>query len=103
MANINRSRALNLIPEKKLQNALEATIASCHICRTRAKIDSNLCVNCRVLNAALVRYHESNIPASYWDIDMDPHFVGFKGLKDKYNDIIKDIHVTYNSGRSIIL
>jgi DNA replication protein DnaC len=98
---IVRSRALSTIPERKLNNALKATVEACGLDRGKP-LNGNLCPTCRAYNTAFLRYAESNIPVEYWYIDMENNFHGSKGLLDKYNKIVADIPLAYNNATSII-
>lgn len=96
-----RSSSLSTIPQRKLYEALETTIRSCETCsKSDVKIDQGLCNRCRVLNNAIRRYAESNIPVKYWPLEMDHHFYGDAILKEKYDEVVGDIQKTYREGIS---
>jgi DNA replication protein DnaC len=98
---MTRSRALSSVPERKINNALERTVESCDEDRGKP-INAGLCKSCRAQNAAIMRYAESNIPVEYWSLTMEEHFQGFKGLMDKYSEIVGNLTESYEKGRSII-
>lgn len=102
MSSIARSESLSSIPQRKLFEALEATIRNCATCSGKegVRIDQGLCMQCRVMNKALHKYAESNIPVKYWALEMDHHFYGFPGLKVKYEEMVSDIPKTYRDGVS---
>ena len=85
-----RSKALNTIPEKKLDIALSA------IKDSDDTLDNKL-----VKSMAINRYAESNIPIEYWGLKMSKDFVGDPRLKEKYDEYVLDIRQSYVSGRSI--
>lgn len=87
-----RSRALNNIPAKKLQDKLEAVKES-----TEAPDVKNLKL------IAYNRYYESNIPLEYWDLKMDKDFIGDPRLKQKYDEYILDLKQSYQTASSFCL
>lgn len=87
-----RSRALNNIPNKKLQEELAVIQAS----------DEPLAAkNVRLI--ATNRYAESNIPIEYWKLKMEKDFVGDPRLKQKYDEYVADLKQSYITGSSICL
>lgn len=92
--------ALHSVPPRKLAEALEYTVKSCLECskNSNAKLDRNLCKTCQIKNVALMRYAEANIPAKYWDLEMDKSFQGDVILMEKYQEITKDLRDSYNKG-----
>ncbi len=88
----SRSRALNTIPSKKLQEALLAIENSQDDLKTKS-------VKLTVIN----RYAESNIPIEYWTLKMERDWVGDPRLLEKYNEYIKDIKSSYMNGASMCL
>ena len=100
MSDLARSQSLSCIPKKKLQEALLQTIKSCSTC-SESKLDSNLCSKCRVINKAIHRYAESNIPVIYWPLEMDHNFYGDPVLKEKYEFITSNIPQAYSKGTAI--
>lgn len=102
MTNIARSQSLSSIPERKLHEALIGTIRNCEVCSKveGLKLDQGVCKRCRILNKALFKYAESNIPVKYWGLEMDHHFYGDAILQEKYDEIALDIPKTYTDGVS---
>ncbi len=87
-----RSRALNNIPNKKLQEELAAIQSS----------DEPLAAkNIRMI--ATNRYAESNIPIEYWKLKMEKDFIGDPRLKQKYEEYVADIKQSYITGSSMCL
>jgi DNA replication protein DnaC len=87
-----RSRALNNIPAKKLQDKLTTVQDS---------TDTPDVKNVKLI--AYNRYGESNIPLEYWDLKMEKDFVGDPRLKEKYDEYVADIKQSYITGSSICL
>lgn len=85
-----RSRALNNIPSKKLQEA----IAAIENCSDTLEVKA-------VKLTAINRYSESNIPIEYWSLKMERDFVGDARLKQKYDDYVADLNASYISGTSV--
>lgn len=86
----SRSKALNNIPEKKLEHKLKSIELS------------NDSIDVKNLKSVIYnRYAESNIPIEYWDLRMDKDFVGDPKLLDKYNDLVSDLKGHYIAGTSI--
>lgn len=90
MSEIERSQALNNIPNKKLLDILASIDSSAD--EQDIKVLKNKLIN---------RYYEANVPVEYWFIKMEKDFVGDKRLLDKYNEYIKDLKESYISGKSI--
>ena len=87
-----RSKALNNIPNKKIQDELNAINSS------------NDAPNVKYIKSvAINRYAVSNIPVEYWYLKMDKDFVGDERLKITYDDYVKDIDKSYTSGSSLCL
>lgn len=86
----SRARALNNIPSRKLQATIAAVEDS----------DDSLEVKAVKLTA-INRYSESNIPIEYWGLRMDRDFVGDPRLKQKYDEYVADLKVSYDTGTSI--
>jgi DNA replication protein DnaC len=87
-----RSRALNNVPAKKLQDKLKSI-------RDGLEADDIKAVKLIACN----RYAESNIPIEYWDLKMDKDFVGDIRLKQKYDDYVADVKNSYITGASFCL
>lgn len=85
-----RSRALNNVPVKKLQEELAA------INNSNDPLDVK-----HVKLIATNRYAESNIPIEYWKLKMEKDFVGDPRLKEKYDTYISDLKSSYINGSSI--
>jgi len=84
----SRSRALNNIPDKKLQDQIKL-IQQSNDERKNIKL------------IAVNRYAESNIPVEYWNLKMEKDFFGDPRLLKKYQEYIQDINNSYLSGSSI--
>lgn len=87
-----RSRALNNIPARKLQEVLSAIENSEDDLQTKS-----------VKLTAINRYAESNIPIEYWTLKMDRDFKGDPRLLLKYNEYTSDLKSSYVNGSSICL
>jgi DNA replication protein DnaC len=87
---LSRSRALNNIPTRKLQEALAAVNSSADDLQTK---------NIKLI--AINRYAESNIPIEYWTLKMDRDFKGDDRLLKRYNEYIADLKSSYMNGASI--
>lgn len=96
---ISRSKALNSISPKKLFQSLENTLKSCEACSNSGKLD-NCCESCKIINTAIKRYAESNIPVDYWRLEMK-NFKGDTVLANKYNSIVADLNKSYLDGISV--
>lgn len=86
----SRSRALNNIPRKKLEEKLS--------------IINNSDLDLKSKNVKLIainRYAESNIPIEYWDLRMERDFQGYPGLLTKYTEYTSDLKNSYVNGSSI--
>jgi DNA replication protein DnaC len=88
----NRSRILNNIPARKLQEAL--AIINNEASEPSDKMTKLLAIN---------RYAESNIPLEYWTLRMERDFKGDPRLLEKYNNYINDLRKIYSAGTSICL
>lgn len=86
----NRCQALNNIPTKKLQSAIQAIENSQDDLSTKS-----------VKLTAINRYAESNIPVEYWSLKMDRDFKGDPRLLDKFNDYTKDLYASYETMSSV--
>jgi DNA replication protein DnaC len=86
----SRSRALNNVPQKKLQEKLN------EINNSELDLSSK---NVKLI--AVNRYAESNIPIEYWGLKMERDFHGYPGLLTKYNEYISDLKSSYINGSSI--
>lgn len=85
-----RSKALNNIPEKKIQDQLVSI----------EKNESDLQIRSLKL-VATNRYAESNIPIEYWSLKMEKDFQGDPRLMTKYTEYITDLKKSYVNGQSI--
>jgi DNA replication protein DnaC len=85
-----RSKALNNIPQRKLQDALAAVNSSEDNLETK---------NVKLI--AINRYAESNVPIEYWTLKMERDFKGDQRLLTKYNEYVSDLKTSYTSGNSI--
>jgi hypothetical protein len=85
-----RSRALNNIPAKKLQNKLDSIQEGSEA--QDIKIVKLIAIN---------RYAESNIPVEYWSLTMEKDFVGDPRLKTKYDEYVLDMKKSYQAASSI--
>lgn len=85
-----RSRALNNIPPRKLQDALS---------QIRDNSDELQVKNTKL--TAINRYAESNIPIEYWTLKMERDFKGDPRLMAKYTDYVADVKQSYIIGDSI--
>ena len=79
-----RSKALNNIPSKKLENILEDI---------RNGPDTLDVKNVKLI--AINRYYESNIPIEYWSLTMNKDFSGDPRLKTKYDEYVADIKKSF--------
>ncbi len=95
---ISRSLSLSTVPPRKIIEALLETVKTCETCIAKEATLSNACSRCMVINIALQRYADSNIPLKYWKLEMDRDFKGEKILLDTYLEVTKDLKDTYNKG-----
>lgn len=86
----SRSRALNNLPDRKLQEAIAAVEDGEDALDVKA-----------VKLTAINRYAQSNIPMEYWGLKMERDFVGDPRLKQKYEEYVADLKASYNAGSSI--
>lgn len=96
----SRSNSLNNIPKKKVQYKISDMISKCQECSTKNVESDLLCKKCSMKSVAYKRFAESNIPIEYWDLNMEKDFVGYQGLKDKYDQVVTDIKKSYCNGQS---
>lgn len=87
---LTRSRALNNIPPRKLQESLAIINNS-----------DDTIENKNVKLIAINRYAESNIPIEYWTLKMERDFKGDPRLLSKYNEYTSDLKGSFISGTSI--
>jgi len=87
-----RCRALNNIPSRKLQEALDII---------KNGTDDLSAQSVKLI--AVNRYAESNIPLEYWTLKMERDFHGDPRLLDKYNEYVSDLKTAYIEGRSLCL
>ena len=85
-----RSKALNNIPNKKLQDIISSIENGSEDDKVKA-----------VKLIAINRYFDSNIPIEYWGLKMEKDFVGDARLKQKYDDYVLDVKASYIAGKSI--
>lgn len=85
-----RSRALNNIPPRKLQDALA---------QIKDNNDELQVKNTKL--TAINRYAESNIPIEYWTLKMERDFVGDPRLMTKYTEYVTDLKQSYIHGESV--
>lgn len=93
---ISRSDAFRTIPQRKIHEALFKTLKNCSNCNQSSSLQ-NACDNCRLINTALSRFAEANIPIRYWHLKMD-NFQGSSILLEKYNELVADLTKTYDEG-----
>ena len=86
----SRSKALNNIPQRKLQSILSSIESSSEDLQSK---------NIKMI--AVNRYYESNIPIDYWSLKMEKDFHGDPRLLNKYQEYTKDLKQSYLSGDSI--
>jgi DNA replication protein DnaC len=86
----SRSKALNNIPARKLQLAIDAINGeSIELSAKATKL------------SAINRYAESNIPIEYWYLKMDRDFTGDSRLLTKYTEYTADLKAAYVAGASV--
>lgn len=85
-----RSKCLNNIPQRKLQDIVSSVESSTDDFSTK---------NIKLI--AINRYAESNIPVEYWSLKMEKDFHGDPKLLDKYIEYTQDIKQSYINGSSI--
>lgn len=89
---ISRSKILNNIPQKKLDEFLSNIEKSSDDIKTK---------NLKMI--ALNRYSDSNIPIEYWTKKMERDWAGDPNLLTFYNSYVEDIKESYISGKSVCL
>ena len=87
-----RSRALNNIPPKKLQDAINKIESSQDDLQTKS-----------TKLTAINRYADSNIPIEYWTLKMDRDFKGDARLLTKFDEYTADLKISYFEGSSMCL
>jgi DNA replication protein DnaC len=86
----SRSKALNNVPSRKLQLAIDAVNSeSIDLVAKATKL------------SAINRYSESNIPIEYWYLKMERDFTGDPRLLAKYTEYVADLKAVYVGGTSI--
>jgi DNA replication protein DnaC len=85
-----RSKALNNIPPRKLQEILSS------IEKTEEDFQAK---NIKLI--AVNRYAESNIPIEYWSLKMEKDFHGDSRLLNKHNEYTQDLKKSYLEGASV--
>jgi DNA replication protein DnaC len=85
-----RSKALNNIPKRKLQDSISIINNSEDDLKTK-----------HIKLTAINRYAESNIPYEYWGLKMEKDFSGDNRLLNKYLEYISDLKSSYINGSSI--
>lgn len=88
----SRSKALNNIPPKKIQDWISFIEES-----TTDLSERNTKIT------AINRYADSNIPVEYWNLKMERDFKGDPNLLKKYQEYIQEIKKSYINGVSICL
>lgn len=91
------------VPMKKLTDGLEQTIRSCEVCGKLNPLPSleGSCKNCKILCKSLNKYAQANIPAKFWNLQMEKHFTGDQVLMEQYKKITEDLKKNYIGGTSI--
>lgn len=98
-----RADCFSTVPEKKLNQALRATLLNCQECSQIDNVQlSNSCTKCSYINKALIRFSESNIPFKYWNFKMS-NFKGDASLVSLYNDTVEDLNKAYAEGLAFCL
>jgi DNA replication protein DnaC len=88
----SRSKALNNIPSRKLQERItqvEQSEPDAHVKTTKI--------------TALHRYAEANIPIEYWGLNIEKNFHGPDQLMKVYRDLTTDVKNTYIHGTSVCI
>lgn len=85
-----RSKALNNIPQRKLQEILSSIESS-----------EDTPNNKHIKLIAINRYAESNIPVEYWSLKMEKDFHGDTRLLNKYSEYVSNLKLSYTSGSSV--
>lgn len=100
---ISRSEALVSVPPRKVIEALEQTIRNCSECseKQNVRIDEGVCKSCYVVNKAIKRFAEANIPVRYWNLSMEKDFRGDTVLLNKYKEIRDNIDKFYKDGTGL--
>jgi DNA replication protein DnaC len=86
----SRSKALNNVPQRKIQDKLSQVEAS----QEKPEIK-------HFRMTAYNRYAESNIPLEYWDLKMEKDFHGDPRLYARYQTYIEDLKASYIKGDSV--
>lgn len=89
---LTRSRALNNIPPRKLQETLSIIDKSDEPFETKS-----------TKLIAINRYAESNIPIEYWTLKMERDFKGDPRLLAKYTEYVSDLKSSFMNGSSVCL
>ena len=100
-----RSKSLNNIPIKQVNEKITNVLKNCEICskRNNNNIDGT-CAKCSIIIIAYNRYMESNIPIEYWPLKMNTSdFKGDIKLFNWYQNYVLDLKQSYISGSSFCL
>jgi DNA replication protein DnaC len=102
---LHYSSALSNIPQKKVEERIAAAINACEVCSKLDKKDgmNGICGKCNLKIKEIDRYRLANIPVSYWGISMEKDFVGYKPLKDKYDEMVSDLPKMFSDGKSLLI
>jgi len=77
---------------------LSATLKECDSCKSNSASLDSACEKCMIINTALSRYAQSNIPLSYWKLEMSRDFKGDPTLLNYYNKVTSDFDKAYSDG-----
>jgi len=88
-----RSKALNNIPNKKLNFILEETSKRTDINQQQKNL----------LIIAANKYSEANIPIEYWNLNMNDEFKGDKRLFELYSSYTSDLKKSFLEAKSFCL
>src|ERR1017187_7965971 len=96
---LQTSRSLSNIPQRKLDESIQALTKACKDCSAKSNLDG-LCQKCSVRVVAMNRYYDAGIPIEYWLLSMDD-FKGAPELKKAYEFIIGSINDFYDKGTTV--
>src|ERR1700722_17595480 len=94
-----RSQSLHNIPQRKLDEAIQALIMDCKACSGKSNLDG-LCQKCSVNIIARNRWYDANIPLDFWAREIKD-FVGPEPLKKAYDYFSSNVEKMYSNGVSV--
>lgn len=95
--NYSRCSSLRSLPRRKFDEISNNQVLNCEECKTKLP---QKCETCDILIKSWDLYYWANIPAKYWNLEMEIGFQGPKVLVEKYKDICTNLKQSYLDGIS---